>query len=182
MKRSVISTLIPLLAIAIYLGGRYFYFKPKLIQGEKAPAFSAKLADGSPFSLSSLEGHYVLLDFWGSWCGPCRAQNRQWVDLHRQYEGRKIAGAAGFTIVSIGVETNRPSWENAIRVDSLYWRYHILDQASSLKFFNSPLATQYGVKQLPTSFLLNPKGVIIASNPSPEEVAAILEKTPSKKG
>lgn len=176
MKRSILSTLIPLLAILLFLGGRYFYFKPKHIQGEKAPVFTATLANGSPFSLASLEGHFVLLDFWGSWCGPCRMQNPHWVALHRKYDGLGIPGAKGFAIVSIGVETDEGSWENAIRRDSLYWPYQILDKADNLRFFNSPLAVLYGVKQLPSTFLLNPRGVIVATNPGPKEVEAILER------
>jgi thiol-disulfide isomerase/thioredoxin len=170
MKRSVISTLVPILAIAVFLGGRYLYFKPSLIQGERAPSFTAKLADGSDFSLADLKGRYVLLDFWGSWCPPCRAKNPKWVALHRQYEEK------GFAIVSVGVEKDERRWENAIRQDSLYWPFHILDKAESLRFFDSPLAVLYGVKQLPTTFLLNPQGQIIANDPGPEQVANILER------
>jgi thiol-disulfide isomerase/thioredoxin len=170
MKRSVISTLVPILAIALYFGGRYIYFRPSHTQGEKAPAFSAMLANGEAFSLAEMEGRYVLLDFWGSWCPPCRAQNPKWVALHRQYEEK------GFAIVSIGVETKEDRWANAIRNDSLYWSYHILDKAGSLRFFDSPLAVLYGVKQLPTTFLLDPQGMIIAYDPKPRQVEAILEQ------
>lgn len=176
MNRSSLSILIPLLAVAIYMGGRYFYFKPRFIQGEKAPAFTAVLADGDPFSLESLKGNFVLLDFWGSWCGPCRRQNPEWVALYRKYEGAGIPGANGFVIVSVGVESNPVRWKSAIRQDSLYWPYHIFDQLDNSRGFNSPLALLYGVKQLPTSFLLNPKGVIIAVNPSPKDVAATLAR------
>ena len=170
MKRTILSTLIPILAIVLYLGGRYFYFQPKLIQGEKAPHFSVMLQDGTSLSLTDLEGQYVLLDFWGSWCGPCRAQNPQWVALYDQYEG------PDFTIVSVGVEKDKVRWEKAIQSDGLTWRYQILDQVTNLHFFNSPLAQLYGVKQLPTVFLLNPNGVIIATDPQPEQIAKILDR------
>lgn len=170
MKRSFITTLVPLLAIALYLGGRYFYFQPKFIQGEKAPAFSTTLKDGTSFSLSDLEGQYVLLDFWGSWCGPCRKQNPHWVALYDQMSGKN------FTIVSVGVEKDAARWASAIRQDGLSWKYHIFDELSNTRFFDGPLAKLYGVKQVPTSFLVNPKGVIIATDPQPEEVAKILER------
>lgn len=180
MKRSLISTLVPMLAIVLFLGGRYFYFQPKYIQGEKAPAFTANLQDGTSFSLSDLKGSYVLLDFWGSWCGPCRAQSPAWVAIHRQYGPLEIPGSDGFVIVSIGIEKNEESWKNAILQDGLAWKYHILDQAESLRFFNSPIAQLYRVKQVPTSFLLNPKGEIIAADPGPAEVAKILDRIRTK--
>ncbi|MBK7409951.1 MAG: TlpA family protein disulfide reductase [Saprospirales bacterium] len=174
MKRTLLTTLLPILAIVLYLGGRYFYFQPKLIQGEKAPHFTATLQDGTPFSLDELEGQFVLLDFWGSWCGPCRAQNPRWVALYNQYKG------TNFTVVSVGVEKDSERWENAIRSDGLTWNYQILDQVTNLHFFNSPLAQLFGVKQLPTAFLLNPKGVIIATDPNPEQIAKILDQARTK--
>ncbi|MCB9282785.1 MAG: TlpA family protein disulfide reductase [Lewinellaceae bacterium] len=170
MKRSILSTLVPLLAIALYLGGRYFYFQPKLIQGEKAPVFSATLKDGTAFSLTDLEGQYVLLDFWGSWCGPCRRMNPRWVALHDQMKGEN------FTIVSIGLEKDADRWASAIRQDGLSWNYQILDELSNTHFFDGPLAKLYGVKQVPTSFLLSPKGVIIATDPLPEAVPKVIER------
>ena len=96
--------------------------------------------------------------------------------LYKEWTDRAIPGAEGFSIVSIGVEKNEQAWRNAIRQDSLFWPHHILDQGDNLRFFNSALADLYGVKQVPTTFLINPKGLIIANDPSPAEVAEILER------
>jgi thiol-disulfide isomerase/thioredoxin len=177
MKINTVSILLPVLLLAVFLFGRYLYMKPRFIQGEKAPEFTANLLDGSAFSLSELKGHYVLLDFWGSWCPPCRKENPEWAALYRQYEQAAFKDAAGFQIVSIGIEKDEARWRNAIEKDGLYWRYHVLDKAESLRFFDSPVAILYGVKQAPTIFLLNPQMKIIAVNPDPDDVAEILGRS-----
>jgi thiol-disulfide isomerase/thioredoxin len=176
MKKGNISWLVLIVLAAAILFGRYLYMKPRFIQGEKAPEFTANLLDGAAFSLSDLKGHYVLLDFWGSWCPPCRKENPRWVALFRQYEKAAFQDADGFEIVSIGIEKDEARWRNAIEKDGLYWRYHVLDKAESLRFFDSPVAQLYGVKQAPTTFLLSPQMKIIAVNPGPEDVAEILER------
>ena len=160
--------------LTVLVAGRYVYFKPRFVQGEKAPDFQAVLKDSGIFTLSSLRGNYVLLDFWGSWCGPCRAQNTGWTQVYRQFAGKRFKDAVGFTIVSVGVEKDPDSWTLAIENDQLYWPYHILDLSPSLRFFSGPIAQKYQVRQLPTAFLLHPQGTIIAVDPGPERVAEIL--------
>ena len=168
------------LVVALVLGGiiagRYVYFLPRFIQGEKTPEIESVLMDGSPFRLSSLKGKYVLLDFWGSWCGPCRAQNAGLRELYSQFGDRAFTDASGFEIVSVAVERKPENWKAAIEQDGLVWKTQILDQSKSLRFFSGPLAQAYKVRQLPTSFLLNPKGAIIRVNPDPEEIADLLRK------
>ncbi|MBK6947486.1 MAG: TlpA family protein disulfide reductase [Haliscomenobacter sp.] len=164
------------LALGGIVAGRYFYFQPQFIQGEKTPEVEAVLMDGSPFRLSSLKGKYVLLDFWGSWCGPCRAQNAELRELYIRFENRAFSDASGFEIVSVAVERKPENWKAAIEQDGLIWKNHILDQSKSLKFFTGPLAQAYKVRQLPTSFLLNPKGAIIRVNPDPAEIDDLLRK------
>ena len=165
-----------LVVVLMIIAGRYFYFQPQFIQGEKAPDFSAETLDGSTFSLSDLRGKYVLLDFWGSWCGPCRRENPQLVKLYDKYRDAQFDDANGFEIVSVGVEADAARWERAIRSDRLDWPYHVLDTTSSLKFFNSEIARKYGVKQLPSKYLINERGTIIGVDPTPSELDALLAR------
>lgn len=172
-------TLVLALGLGALVAGRYFYFQPRFIQGERPPEIEAELLDGSPFRLSSLHGKYVLLDFWGSWCGPCRVQNADLRELYLKFGNRPLTDAAGFEIVSIAVERNQENWMAAIEQDGLIWKRHILDESKSLRFFSGPLAQAYKVRQLPTSFLLNPKGLIIRVNPDPAEIEDFLGKKTS---
>ncbi|MCB0595812.1 MAG: TlpA family protein disulfide reductase [Lewinellaceae bacterium] len=159
--------------IALFIG-RYFYQQPRFVNGESAPDFAAATLSGEQLQLSSLRGHYVLIDFWGSWCGPCRKEHPALVQLYDKYQNAVFQQAEGFKLVSIGIEENEDRWRRAIERDGLHWPYHILDKASSLRFFDSELARQFGVKQVPTRYLLNAKGQIIAVNPSVEELDRLL--------
>ncbi len=170
-----IANVLIILVLAMFVA-RYFYMKPKFVNGEKAPTFSAKLDDGQNFQLESLRGDYVLLDFWGSWCGPCRAESPDMVKLYQKYKDQDFKDAEGFEIVSVGIERNQASWRRAIQSDGLAWPYHILDISTSMKFFNGKIADLYSIKQIPTKFLLNPQGVIIGVNQSPGQVDRFLQK------
>lgn len=175
IKFNTILNILLVLVIGLLIG-KHFYMKPRFIQGESTPDFTATTLGGENFRLSSLKGNYVLLDFWGSWCGPCRVENPGLVQLYARYGAARFKDAEGFHIVSIGIEDNEARWRRAIEQDGLSWPYHILDLASSLRFFNSEIAAVFGVKQLPTKYLLNPKGQIIAVNPSVQELARLLEE------
>ncbi|WP_373552376.1 TlpA family protein disulfide reductase [Haliscomenobacter sp.] len=159
-----------IIAVAGIYIGKYFYKQPQFVNGQKALDFQAQTINKQTFRLSDLKGSYVLLDFWGSWCGPCRMENPEWVALNNRLAGQKLPKANGFHIVSIAVERNEESWKRAIEYDGLNWPLHILDQSSSLKFFNSPIASLYKVRALPSNYLIDPKGMIIGVNVTPEEV------------
>lgn len=165
-KRLLIAAAI---ALALLYGGRYLYFLPRLPSGTAAPQVSGVLVDGMPFRLSEMKDRYVLLHFWGSWCGPCRAENRELVELYKRY------GGPGFAIVSVGVEQDTARWQRAIDRDGLNWPHHLIEISPSLRFFNAPIANAFGVKQLPTTFLLRPGLEIQAVNPSPQELEALLD-------
>ncbi|MEM1216206.1 MAG: TlpA disulfide reductase family protein [Bacteroidota bacterium] len=171
---------LPLLLVAGYIVGRYFYFQPKFTNGKSAPAFSGQLLDGSDFALEDLRGNYVLLDFWGSWCGPCRAQNPKLVALYNQYQDAQFDNAAGFVILNVGVEKDSTRWQRAIQQDQLNWRYHLMDQSSNLKFFNGDISGLYGIKEVPTSYLIDPRGQIIGVNMSVQLLERLLNQQLSK--
>jgi len=168
---SRIINVLLVLGLAAFVGYK-IYILPKFDSGEKVPGFTAELIDGQPFSLDDLEGSYVLLDFWGSWCGPCRYENPSLVELHKKYNGKKFNDAKGFEIVSVAIETNEMRWKSAIKADKLNWPHHIVQ----LDRFDGAIATQYGVKEIPTKYLLDKSGSVLMVNPSFEEIKAFLDK------
>ena len=170
-----ILNILAVLAVGLIIG-RYFYMKPKHINGERPPAIKAQLQDGQAFQLDDLKGQFVLIDFWGSWCGPCRGENPSLVKLYEKYNKAPFKDAKGFEIVSIGIERNSQRWQRAIEKDGLNWPYHILDQANNLRFFDSPIAADFGVKQVPTKYLINPDGIIMGVNLAVEEMDKLLAK------
>jgi thiol-disulfide isomerase/thioredoxin len=142
----------------------YKYRTPRFRAGEQAPAFTTQLADGSQVALSDLKGKYVLLQFWGSWCGPCRQENPHLVELYQKYHPN------GFEIFSIGIERNPDAWQKAIQRDGMVWKYHSTD----LQEFDGPIARLFNVRSIPTTFLINPEGSIMGVSLSPEEIDARL--------
>ncbi len=161
------------IAIIAFFGiriGKNIYLKPKIITGAKSIEFSGVLPDGAAFALSDLKGKFVLLDFWASWCGPCRKSNPELVALYEKYHGQRFQNATDFEIVSIGLERNKLRWEQAIQKDGLIWPYHIMESSS----FDSPATVAYTVKQIPTKFLINPEGVIMAVDPDFAEIEKLL--------
>ena len=163
--------LIVLFALALYAIGRYFYKKPDVINGEGAPQIVALQPNGEPFDLSTLKGSYVLLDFWGSWCGPCIEEAPQLKALNTKYIGKKFSDAAGFKIVSIGIEKDRDRWVSAIQQLGISDWTHVSD----FQYLDSPIAKAYGVRVIPTKFLLNTEGVIMGVNPSVEDIEKVLD-------
>lgn len=168
----MLSKVLNVLLVLVVLGfiGNYLYRMPKFDDGEKPPTFTAKLVDGSDFDLDDHNGKYILLDFWGSWCAPCRRENPKIVDLYNEFADKSFADASGFDIVSVSIETNEKAWKRAIQKDGLIWNNHIVQ----LQRFKSPIAELYGVREIPTKYLLDPKGNILSVNASIEEIATFL--------
>lgn len=115
--------------------------------------------DGKNISLKEVnEGRYVLLDFWASWCGPCRKSNPKLVAAYQELKNKKFKYAPnGFTIFSVSLDKDAKRWQEAIVKDGLEWPYHVSD----LKAWNSAPAETYGVDFIPQVFLLGPDGKIL---------------------
>lgn len=173
--KKLLPILLPILLIAGYYFGRQIYFTPNYSQGEVAPNFIGTKPDGSTFELKDLQGNYVLLEFWGSWCGDCRVSHPELVATYNKFNGKVYSDAIGFEIVSVGLETSEGRWKKAIEKDGLRWPYHTAQVAErNSKMFDQPLAIDYGIKWAPTSFLINSKGNIIKVNPSKSELDKYL--------
>ena len=125
----------------------------RLAVGKKAPEIALPNPEGDTITLSSLRGNYVLLDFWASWCKPCRVENPNLVKAYNKYESK------GFEIYQVSLDKKRSAWEKAIEKDNLTWTH-----VSDLKFWNSSAAKTYNIRSIPANFLLNKKGEIIDKN------------------
>jgi len=137
--------------------------------GHKAPDFAASGLDGKEVKLSDFKGKYVLLDFWASWCGPCRAENPNVVKLYNQYKGK------GLNILSISLDVDKKDWQQAINQDKLAWNH-----ASDLKRFDGPTELAYHIQAIPSNFMIDPQGNIVAKNIMGSDLEQFLNKTFNK--
>ncbi len=140
----------------------------KIKVGEKAPDIALPNPNGEVMKLSDLRGQVVLLDFWASWCGPCRRANPHVVKSYNKYKDK------GFAVFSVSLD--RPGqaerWKQAIKQDKLNWPYHVSD----LKYWNSEPAAVYGVRGIPKTFLIDKDGTIASTSVSPYSLDNELEK------
>lgn len=121
--------------------------------GSPAIDFTQNDVNGKPVSLASFKGKYVLIDFWASWCGPCRMENPNVVNTYQQFKSKN------FTVLGISLDKSKDPWLKAISDDQLMWT-----QVSDLKFWNNEVAVKYRIQSIPQNFLLDPSGKIIAKN------------------
>lgn len=137
--------------------------------GHKAPEFSIKDANGKEVKLSDYKGKYVMLDFWASWCGPCRQENPNVVRLYNTYKGK------GFNILGISLDESKESWQRAIADDKLTWQH-----VSDLQKWDGPVEQTYRIQAIPSNFIIDPQGNIIAKNITGKNLEDFLNTTFAK--
>jgi thiol-disulfide isomerase/thioredoxin len=122
--------------------------------------------EGKPVSLSQYKGQYVLVDFWASWCGPCRGENPNVVAAYKKYKNKN------FTVLGVSLDEDKDAWMKAIQKDGLTWK-HISD----LKGWQSAVVPVYGIEGIPYNVLLDPEGKILATELRDKDLDAFLSKT-----
>lgn len=137
--------------------------------GNVAPDFSGPTPDGKTLSLKQAMGKVTIIDFWASWCGPCRKENPNVVALYNEFH------AKGLNIIGVSLDKEAAKWNAAIEKDGLTWSH-----VSNLQFWSDPIAVLYNIKSIPATYIIDDKGVIIATNLRGEElrakIASILNK------
>ena len=133
------------------------------ITNQKAPDFTLPDVNGNPVSLSSFKGKYVLVDFWASWCPPCRRENPNVVQAYQQFKNKN------FTVLGVSLDKEKAPWLEAIKEDKLAWTH-----VSDLKFWDSMVVPMYRIEGIPYNVLLDPNGVVIAERLTGDALIAKL--------
>ncbi|MBC7486739.1 MAG: AhpC/TSA family protein [Cytophagaceae bacterium] len=136
----------------------------KAAVGKQAPNFTLHDRSGKSISLSSLKGKYVLIDFWASWCGPCRAESPNMVKLYQKFKNKN------FEILGVSLDGSEEAWNGAIEKDHLTWLH-----VSDLMQWNSPVVSMYGIDGIPATVIVDPNGMIVAKNLRGEELMTKLD-------
>lgn len=139
--------------------------------GLRAPEIEMPNLEGETMQLSSLRGKLVLIDFWASWCNPCRLENPHLVKVYDEYNDASFTKGEGFEIFSVSLDRSEEAWRQAVMQDRLDWPY----QLGAAEGARTEAAVDYGIQMIPSNFLLDQHGVIIATNLRGEALDQKLE-------
>jgi thiol-disulfide isomerase/thioredoxin len=162
-----------LLTIAIFLFSFSVYSQNiGLSIGDKAPEISQRNPNGERMKLSQLKGKITIIDFWASWCGPCRRENPNLVSTYNKFKNKKFKNGKGLDVFSVSLDKNMESWITAMAKDQLNWEFHVSD----LKGWESSEAALYNVRSIPSTFIIDGDGIIIAKNLKGDKLNQFLKK------
>ena len=148
----------------------YFFFNKMLVLGQPAPPFEIENLRKNKINLDSFKGQYVLIDFWGSWCAPCRQENKVLTMMYAHYKDQKFKNAQGIQFLSIAFDQDPEAALHAIEKDGLVWPHHVIEQT----MFESELAKLYRIKSIPMKYLIGPDRIIMLADPSIRELDDFL--------
>ena len=155
--------LLALVLITVFASATSFA-QPKI--GSKAPEINLPNINGGSTSLSSLKGKVVLIDFWASWCGPCRINNKKVLPVYSKYHDK------GFEIYGISIDDNKVPWLKAVKQDKSDW-IHVIDTKAAT---GNELTQTWNIQYIPSTFLIDKKGMVVAAGLEKGELETLLKK------